>query len=504
MGSTASKERPLCIAGAEALKDLLGMRVASPKLVDFQAASPDVATLKQQYASNICCQADFCKTLVARRLIAISDLAFDGDAESSVWQSLQQAVDTWIDDDKALLATTLPLLDKVTMSAPKAAEAEAPAALEAGAVPAPALASYTIAAVTFNTQSYPYPKNADFVQRLVQQWQPTVPDLVVVALQEDASNSNLITAFQTALEDDDYTNVAEAAAMGVGATTSTKGARRGLRLAVFARGAQQIQVAVGEPMFCAPNQPIETLGLEGLVRGKGGVHVRVTTHRGRLDLIDMHLPFDAASIGTPRRPEALQFQLACMDYVYTTSVYNPDDSTIPYVLTMGDLNFRAPGADWKFPGAVPRSALPISLRPPEPESVVQEIRDNYQAHDELFLNRLSVDKTFQEGVDGGGIEFWPTCKMCTNRGQGCKPQSNPCKVCKAKAKGAECKVYEPWRSPPTSVELPESCYAPERAPIWCDRILYSPKIRCIAYDRYDEDSINLSDHAAVWGLFELQ
>jgi hypothetical protein len=309
--------------------------------------------------------------------------------------------------------------------------------------------------------------------------------LIIVALQEDATDSRLIAAFQNALSED-YPKVVVAEAMGVGLTTFTKGTRRGLRMAVFARDSLT-DLIVGEPQFCAPSQTIATLSLEGLVRGKGGVSVQVVTPKGKLSLINMHLPFDSGSLGTPERPKAVQFQLACMDQVYKAVL---DKAKPDYILTMGDLNFRAPDATWTFEDA--------------PWAVAGEIPTNYHEHDELVQYRLNVDNTFQEGVDGGGIAFWPTCKMCASRTPGCVPQTNPCKACQAKAKAGECEAAVYSKTPWTSTKGSESCYAPERAPSWCDRILYSSNVRCIAYDRYDEGSINLSDHAAVWGLFELQ
>lgn len=339
------------------------------------------------------------------------------------------------------------------------------------------------------------------------------PDVVVVALQESASDSELMngpaSAFAQALSRRGYVapgNPEVAEALGYGLTTFTKRTMRGLRLGIFVREELAVRdgARLGDPWthFCGSSLGLDNRPwMRDTLKSKGGlVRSLVLGDAGgtKLTFVDVHLPFTSSSFkGCAARAAALAYQSECFERLYADVLEreNPD-----YVFVLGDLNYRLSPFEVEEEGECADEA---PQRVPEETlrllNAVIEGNQRWQAlHriDELQRHRAE-HRLPMEGIGNRGPEFAPTCKMCKGRSAGCPVHGAPlcdrcgdagtkdaCQVCYAVRQGSEARYLG-----------------------WCDRILYASRgndVRCTDYDRYDHGNMVLSDHAGVVGVYELE
>lgn len=298
-------------------------------------------------------------------------------------------------------------------------------------------------------------------------------DLVAIAFQEDATrDSPLLDLFKDSLKTK-YTLLKETVLSGWGSTT-IKALRneldyrpRGVKIGVFSRIDLNIFITRVEAkeMVCP--------GIRNwITSGKGGVAINLQTTIGDITFLNMHLPFEKYSIlnkGQYRKKEML-WQAECMSSLYeeTIEYFKPD-----YIILMGDLNFRNELLDEPNASTV---AKKIFDRP----AFIIELIEN---HDELrkLINKSYLRKRYvpilKEGVQNSGPIFLPTCKMAHNREH----------IDKVKEKAYLLGFFD------------------QRVPSWCDRILYKGyDLECLEYNRLDIGNMNLSDHAAVMGVFSIK
>jgi hypothetical protein len=242
---------------------------------------------------------------------------------------------------------------------------------------------------------------------------------------------------------------------------------RGLRLAVFKNKISKIDIySVEKSSFICP-------GIRNMLTyGKGGVVINLRTSAGSCSFLNIHLPFDSFSLVKPKelRTEAVRWQANCFNHLYknTTDIYNPD-----YIIVMGDLNFRVKIDNNSNSLQI---AQKIFSEKDEMDYNLKLISEN----DELTLLKADgVLPNLIEGVDNKGPQFLPTCKMLQGRSD---------------------------TNYGIDSYLLGSIY--QRAPSWCDRILYKSfdpnyTIKCIEYDRWECGDMVLSDHTSVYSIIEL-
>lgn len=194
-----------------------------------------------------------------------------------------------------------------------------------------------------------------------------------------------------------------------------------------------------------------------------------------------HLPFDAESLkryyekkDISIRKEAVEKCTEAFNYLLEELVVDAklgtDFMRVGHTFCFGDLNYRVVGNDDPL----------TSTHPP-----ISQIEDIYGGYDELHLELVNgnIAIPFQEGVEGRGPMFIPTCKMR-------KPRKDI--------------IHTQHVSDLFNIGHGQ------REPSWCDRILYhdspltSHCIQCNYYNRFDEGkTMKKSDHAAVIGVYKI-
>jgi len=331
---------------------------------------------------------------------------------------------------------------------------------------------------SWNTQSVDYGVQTpvDFLDNLHDIVKKSCPDLFIVGLQEDSIRNSILLNDETSLIVKKFQaeyilqELTELSGWGV---TTYKALKkdweykpRGLRLAVFKRASSQIvieEISV-KTMVCPSLR-------DWLTCGKGGVCITVKTDREVLSFLNTHLPFSSKSMQrTEPRSPSLLWQAQCLQELYTQTVeeYSPD-----CIFVFGDLNFRVQTND-------ELGATEIAIKLFEQgRPFIKKMIDEY---DELRLlinyPRSGIPK-FIEGVDNQGPIFIPTCKL-----KHCRKESDIDRE-----------------------EIFKCGKADQRAPSWCDRIIFDASIgektivSCAKYDRMETGTMNHSDHAAVYGIF---
>lgn len=306
-----------------------------------------------------------------------------------------------------------------------------------------------------------------------------------------------------------YKMVKRTKMIGVGATTykalfSFDLKMRGLRISIYAK------TALAEAILTEESTLITDIGMTQkeyvcssmFLRNKGATasYIRVP-NVGTIAFINVHLPFNSKGLmesvlkNDPMiRHNDVLSQNVCFNDIYRNLVLElevPPD----YVIYMGDFNYRLKLQT--IDGDHPLTSYGRYLGAFEISGIFEErgspdiYRQFYLHGDELHEQMMKGNiYTFEEGVENGGPLFFPTCKLVKGRPEG----------------------YDVPRVERSRIA--SRCFkigiVNQRAPSWCDRILYrtlntrvSP-LRCDEYHRFDEGTVmKKSDHAGVIGIFSV-
>jgi hypothetical protein len=355
----------------------------------------------------------------------------------------------------------------------------------------------------------------DFYPHLAEKIKSSHPDIVVLATQEDAYpgsyfHSHLLPEEMPKIG---YSLIKRTKMIGFGKTTYNALLEydlkaRGLRTSIYAH------IGIASNIRACESSLEKDIGSTQknhlcspiYVRGKGGVvsYIRLAFYNQKtrhelwsnppavfyysrpqyltFAFINAHLPFNADGLVESYvkhdpliRHNDVQFQNICFNNIYKDFISNlsfkPD-----CVFYFGDFNYRLKQFnDAETIASVLENSYQISMRNPAYDS--KEIyRTYYQEYDEL-LDQMKKGNIyhFNEGISNQGPLFLPTCKLNKHRSSvigSFKPGDHN-----------------------------------QRPPSWADRILYkfdSKEISCSSYERFDYgNTMKLSDHAAVVGVFEV-
>lgn len=402
---------------------------------------------------------------------------------------------------------------------------------------------------SWNTQSVDYSTEKgivpDFQSELIERITPDV-DIVAVGLQEETSRGSLISetgAITIALQQIRFKRVEYVDMMGWGVTTYKKLIRefryepRGLSLAVYVKS----DFNLGDDDTSDTNEATETdtvfktrggaaerssgaafrrssytcpSFIQRLTKSKGGVAICINVPNfGRILFLNVHLPFDSSSIKRGEngrsRSSALAWQVTCLKYLYHTALdeFRPD-----YYFLMGDLNFRVVNPEISDPVQVAEC-----LRDCVSSQQRQQQRCEYFEHDELKMlmsysppaslngHRVSDFEgvpIMSEGVKDRGPLFFPTAKLRKGRNNQTAGQT----VIPEYRMGLDTSRLPSWTDRILFQDLKEF----ERIVRDCNaddndtnsrEIITDCGIECLEYGRFDVGNMNLSDHAAVYGVF---
>lgn len=286
-------------------------------------------------------------------------------------------------------------------------------------------------------------------------------DMICISLQESAKpGSHLMSSvIVNMLEKNGYFLLKRSRLMGVGVTTIKSLYNldlkfRGLRMGVFISKKYMENNDISIDDIKINDKYHYCSGIYNLTLGKGAICFNVSIPDiGSIDIINLHLPFNSASILNPE------------DRLYEVSKQNDELNNImkslccdvnPAII-MGDFNYR------------------ITLKSGESASFVfqkylSELPTLYRERDEL---RIEIDKNsfcygLMEGVDNNGCNFLPSSKLV----RGC------------------------------NVDKFNFGKYDRRMPSWCDRILYKSgkffDLKCVKYSRFErKESMEWSDHSAI-------
>lgn len=321
--------------------------------------------------------------------------------------------------------------------------------------------------------------------------------------------------------------------MGLGKTTYTKKIMRGLRSSVYIKNE-----------FYNTYEPIQVRNhtyncSSALLRSKGGIAINLTIAGRSILFINCHLPFNSKSLITHkgRRNSFIQKQSNCLNDIYQKFHAQFRENA---VILCGDLNYR------------------IGLTEFDSEEYLRDVFTNltsdklriYFQRDELRQQLNLPDRgiyiKYHEGINNRGpVSFYPTCKFYKQKyseyitsanGTTCDSKKitsrNKTKKIKKKiGNRSKCQLntpnFDPTKQP--SYKNMDKCYKfgkySQRAPSWCDRILYytpndpteiridrthegraldGTMITCTEYNSYDFSQIMaMSDHSAVFGTYNI-
>ena len=363
--------------------------------------------------------------------------------------------------------------------------------------------------LTWNTQTIRYNLDngpeADFVSILSDKIIKSHSDLIIIGLQEDAIRDSPLLSEQNSLIVDSisekYQLIKLVTLSGWGITTFKALKHewdyrpRGLRLAVLKRRDLKLEIINVEvnDMVCPSLK-------NWITAGKGGVVINLHTSIGKLTFLNIHLPFSSRSIiqdpedKISYRHSAMMWQARCLRKLYENVIkaYQPN-----YLFILGDLNFRVQirtesGAAeivqrlFTEPGYIKeliQEADELQLLFDYSKFVGTDSESSQSSSDEeidepLVECQRAPIPLLNEGIDNSGPQFLPTCKLQHGR-----------KECNLK-----------------SYKLGQQN---QRTPSWCDRILFKQfpnangELCCVLYDRWEHGAMNLSDHAAVLGVYRI-
>lgn len=318
----------------------------------------------------------------------------------------------------------------------------------------------SILIITFNTEAKQYTTEGctDFFESISEENQN--PDIIVICLQESRGfGDSILESFRKCYKG--YCKIADESLQSVG-----KEGYRGLKTYVLMKSNYRDR----SDYSCKTNS-IRTLS-------KGSICVTLIWKDLSLSFINSHLPFKKAE-GTSQGLEARKEAFKNFYYNHEKNIINFNNSLKFFI---GDLNFRNNQCQSNILGetqSVTFSNMKNILK-------YVDIKDIYQKCDQLYKLLNSGDNfynQFTEGIrsedseDGKGIDFPQTCKL---------------------KKGKSPFIYN--TQPNKYVRIPS----------WCDRILYSKGskedyyIKCDKYDSIDEGLTFKSDHAPVYGMYNIQ
>lgn len=215
-----------------------------------------------------------------------------------------------------------------------------------------------------------------------------------------------------------------------------------------------------------------------LVRNKGATASYLRIPRvGLLAIINVHLPFNAKSLleATLKQNPMLRQNDVFAQNIHFNRIYEDFILNLPvrpdFVLLMGDLNYRLKMS--------PHEDLALQLSSPNNWNI-DFFRHCYLNYDELREQMAKGNiYALEEGVNGQGPLFLPTCKLIK------------------------------FRSPHEKFIFKIGTVH-HRIPSWTDRILYQTftlrpyKLICQSYQRFDQgQTMSQSDHAMVIGEYEI-
>ena len=312
--------------------------------------------------------------------------------------------------------------------------------------------------------------------------------------------------------------------IGIGKTTYTKKVMRGLRSSIYIRddflNSNTIK-ASNDTCNCSSR----------LLRSKGGIAINLNISGNNLLFINCHLPFNSKSLITHkgRRNSFIQKQTDCLNKIYQKFHTKFREKA---VILCGDLNYR------------------IGLNEYDSEDNLIDVFTNltrdklkiYFQKDELKkqldISEGGINIKYREGINNDGpISFYPTCKLYKQKYSKYITSANEIscnsknitstnkkkKINKKIENRSKCQLNTPNFSPTkkTSYTDMHKCYKfgkeSQRAPSWCDRILYytpnyenkgiardGTMITCSEYNSYDFSQIMaMSDHSAVFGTYNI-
>lgn len=346
----------------------------------------------------------------------------------------------------------------------------------------------------------------DEVEKVINTYKP---DVVVFGSQEDAiPGSYLHSHFLPKKMGDLYYNLQKRTRlMGLGVETykaiKTFDLKlRGLRLSLYTKphltGIIELEERNMRDFLGGKGQLYANCSLP-VLQSKGAVasYLKIPGI-GPIAFVCAHLPFDADSLKQAYfnkdihiRDRAIIHSNFSFNYLLQELIFNVklEDFTkslkckseyeleeeccnIEHVFFFGDLNYRVFSLEEGFENTFLGASKHV-------------LRDIYETKDELHkeLSKGQIFLNFKEGIDNTGPIFLPTCKMK-------KPRPRIDKI--------------------TEITQLYNVGKGQRKPSWCDRILYCDRgdtkiqTKCLIYDRMDVgETMNMSDHAAVYGIYEL-
>lgn len=211
---------------------------------------------------------------------------------------------------------------------------------------------------------------------------------------------------------------------------------------------------------------------DSIFRNKGATCIYLTINNKTCAIINAHLPFNSESLtqSVQKKDEIIRQDALNKQNDFFNTVYRNLylESKAQHVILAGDFNHRFhPYVNW----SAQQTCVALMNFFPITEQNKEQFIKIFNESDEFAIQKQKKNiYDVDEGVNSEGPLFAPTCKLDKTRSPG-----------QLKYK---CGKYD------------------QRTPSYCDRIFYK-NIDCLSYDIFDEDNINLSDHVAVIGLFEL-
>lgn len=358
----------------------------------------------------------------------------------------------------------------------------------------------------------------DFFKHLVSIILSHSPDVIVFGLQEDRYPGSYFHShfLPEAMSKYGFTLLKQNMLMGVGITSyknifNLDPMTRGLSTSVYVTNARYPSLMEGEVEIR------EEMGGDGqdyylhnkITRGKGATAAYIKfPDTNCIAIINGHLPFDSNSLIDRVRyndPMIRKTQLGISNSCFNSIVENlviKRGFTPKHVILFGDLNYRV---DCNI------NARSLSKMLSEGPSMTQI--NKLVEYDELRREMKSNIYKFEEGWKDQGPIFLPTAKLIKGRGKinvtlnGTQEElpDDPITFEPAKSRKERNDTY--WNT---------GKYG-QRAPSWCDRILYRnfkdyncnrvddhKEIKCIYYTRFECGSLmNNSDHAGVISVLEI-
>jgi hypothetical protein len=333
-------------------------------------------------------------------------------------------------------------------------------------------------------------------------------DIAFIATQEDPyPGGNLHSDYLIKLfKEKEYELLKNSRArfMGVGKTTFSTGLARGLRSSVYFKKSFLDTLKENKTKIKIKN---DTYSCGFITRNKGGLCINVNIGGNNYSFINCHMPFKSSTLKVYKKKKnydkyrlpALKEQNKCLNNIIK-SFKKKFKSNCTIIL--GDFNYRI-----KYTEDEDSHDIHNKL------TSQGNLEYLYQERDELHLQmeEKNIEK-FDEGVSNGGPKFLPTCKMIKQKySEYLDCDQAKFKLNSSKPERIDCQCTDGDFSQCKLDYEDKQCYKlgkiKQRAPSWCDRILYKNDIKdtnmvCTEYSSYDFSQIMaMSDHTAVYGSY---